>query len=217
MKRTQYSIVALTLIIAGLTLFLAACSPSGSSLGLTNQETPVLSKYNLNAYPMNKIICDPFTGQPQLDLEKGIKASLYPKLSTQPIWHSANDYINHYTKADQTLFFADFNIPTRSFQLGFTTAAGETLKDDLGYRLMEYFAVEFETDFMLANTDEETNYEFALLSDDGSKLQIQENGVWKDIINNDGDHQTRMGCSTQVLNLKKNQKIPMRVQYYQGP
>ena len=65
----------------------------------------------------------------------------------------------------------------------------------------------------------EGRYEFALLSDDGSLLELDTDGdkQFELIVDNDGLHSTRLGCSSIAVNLKHKQLLPLQLKYYQGP
>lgn len=177
------------------------------------------SKVNLNLHPMNKTVCDPFGGNTTQVMERGVQATLFYKTATSPVLSSALDYVTKAKRSDKTLFFADMNVPTRLFSEGFSTQTTGVLVDDSQNRLIENFGIKFQTTLQLAEGDSEGDYEFALLSDDGSRLKYKDprDDTWKDLINNDGDHPTRMGCGSTVINMNRRTQIPLEVIYYQGP
>lgn len=189
------------------------------------QNSPVeISSYDINAYPLNKLVCDPFDPTPVPSPKHGIKSSLWFRGLNQPIYNSVLNYISKYAKSEQTLFFNSVNVPTRMFYNGFPLESGDVVRDDLGTQLIEYFALKFESQITLGDNESEGLYEMALLSDDGSILNIKEpdsNGVlpsnWETLINNDGDTETRMKCSSRIIELNHGKKIPMELLYNQGP
>lgn len=186
--------------------------------------TPEKSAFDINAYPISKLVCDPFDEGEVPSPKHGIKANLWFRGFNQPRYYKAMDYINKSLKSEQNLFFSSINVPTRLFSSGFPLEMGDVIKDDTGNKLIEYFAIKYESQLTLSSGDDEGTYEIALLSDDGSILNIKDPssaGVlpeqWTTLINNDGDTPTRMKCSSQVIDFKKDKKIPMELFYYQGP
>jgi len=135
-----------------------------------------------------------------------------------------------------TLFFNKLFIGTRYFDRGFTTQEGTTVVNSAGNTLYEWFGVEFQTQIKLFDSDAnllevnpgllevdyppgyyEGDYQLAVLSDDGAVVHLEtENGL-QEIINNDGEHATKLGCSQQPIRLNRGQKVPIRIHYYQGP
>lgn len=173
--------------------------------------------YDINAYPMNKLVCDPMGGGGGGSPQQGIKAELFYRSSTQPRYYKAQDYIDFTTKAEQNLFFTEMFVPTRMFDVGFTTQTSGVLKDDAGSKLIEYFGIKMRTTIRLAPNDAEGIYEFALLSDDGSIMKIKDGNNFVKIIDNDGDHETQFGCSTQRIAMTRNTELETEILYYQGP
>ncbi len=185
---------------------------------------PQHSTYDINAYPLTKLVCDPFDPNPVPSPKHGIKSSLFFRGFNQPIYNSVLQYVSNYTKSGQTLFFNSINVPTRMFYNGFPLESGDVVRDDLGTQLIEYFALRFESQITLGEHDSEGLYELAILSDDGAILKIKEpdsNGVlpntWEVLVNNDGDTETRMKCSSRVIEMTHAKKIPMELLYHQGP
>ncbi|MBL7542480.1 MAG: fibronectin type III domain-containing protein [Bdellovibrionaceae bacterium] len=188
------------------------------------QATPEKSTYDINAYPLNKLVCDPFDPNTPPTPKHGIKSSLWFRGFNQPVYTSVLDYMSKYTASEQTLFFNSVNVPTRMFHSGFPLETGDVVRDDLGTQLIEYFAMKFESQITLSENDTEGLYEIAILSDDGTILKIKEpddQGVlptnWETHINNDGDTATRMKCSSRLIDMKHGKKIPVELLYYQGP
>ena len=172
-------------------------------------------KLNLNRYPVNKTVCDPLSASSttSTSYEKGLKAQLFYRDTGMPRYYKSTDYIEKTKASTQTIFLSDINVPTRMFTEGFVTPSGNILQSDAEERLIEYFALKATSHLSLTADDEEGDYELAMLSDDGSTLKI--NGEL--LINNDGDHPTRMGCASKITNLKKGDLLPLEMTYYQGP
>lgn len=175
------------------------------------------SSYNVNLHPMNKTVCDPWGGGGGTQLDKGIKASLFYRGAGMDRYYSAQEYIDKTVASSQQLFMSDLNVPTRMFSEGFSTQINSVVKDDAGNKLIEYFGLKFETVLKLRADQPEGNYELGSLADDGIVVKAKINGVWKTIINNDGDHPTQMGCSSSLVNMTYDSAIPLEVTYYQGP
>ncbi len=176
----------------------------------------VYSSFDVNLYPMNKLICDPFDGGSDTTFDKGLKAELYYRSEGQPKFSSLAPYFSEGTKSDQTLFFSQINVPTRLFSLGFPTETGDLVKRDDGEVLNEWFALRFTSSLTLGPDDSEGLYQLAVLSDDGSILRLQKNGEWVDVVNNDNNHPTRMGCG-DVIEMKAGEQHLLQLDYYQGP
>lgn len=209
---------------------LNACSSGGAPdkiegvVSSSNDGNQTMSQYNINSFPINKLVCDPFDPTPTPSPKHGIKGQLWYRGAGQPRYYKVMDYIEKTTKSDQALFLSSINVPTRLFSSGFPIATGDFVKDDSGNKLIEYFAMKYESQIVLADDEAEGLYEFALLSDDGSILKIKEpdaNNIlpasWESHINNDGDTPTRMKCSSRFVDMKKGKKIAMELYYYQGP
>lgn len=207
---------------------LSACSEDSDKKGNPPKvgalDAGVLGKYDISAYPINKLVCDPWGGGNPQDPQSGIKATLYYRGKNTPIYHAVMPYINTAVKSEQTLFFNRIDVPTRMFTEGFPLKTGGKIKDDSGNELIEYFALKFESNLQLTADDQEGDYELALLSDDGTVLKIQDrintnasDNAWETLITNDGDTPTRMGCTNRVIKMTRDKKVPIELYYYQGP
>lgn len=177
-----------------------------------------LMDLDVNVHPANKVVCDPFDDGSNPRINGGLIARLFYLQPGQARFRKAGDYIMQGRKSSQKLFFSSINVPTRKFEAGFATETGDVVRDDAGQVLNEYFALEFLSVIKLAPDQEEGLYEFALLSDDGAVLKLRdEDGIYRPIVDNDGDHPTRLGCGTQLVNLQRDSEKPVEIQYYQGP
>lgn len=172
-------------------------------------------KVDINRYPLNKTVCDPLSAShtTSTSYEKGLKASLFYRDAEMPRYYKSTDYIEKTKASNQTLFLSDINVPTRMFTEGFMTPSGNVLQKDSEEKLIEYFAIKANSHLALTEDDDEGDYELALLSDDGSTLKVS----GELLINNDGDHPTRMGCASKVISLKEGDLLPIEMTYYQGP
>lgn len=182
----------------------------------TQPEQGPLAVFDANMYPLNKVVCDPFDpGQPGPN--DGLVAQLFYRGQGQPIWYTAQDFINLGQKSQQKLFFSSLNVPTRLFSMGFPSETGASVTNDAGQMLNEYFALSFSSVLKLTEADEEGEYEFALLSDDGANMYVRDgDGVYQKIVANDGDHPTRLGCGAR-MNLTRQSELVVKMDYYQGP
>jgi hypothetical protein len=100
-------------------------------------------------------------------------------------------------KSASTIYVDSINIPPRSWSAGFPG-----LQDRF-----EWFGIEY-TGFFKANKEGE--YLFRLLSDDGSKLFIDDSLI----INNDGLHGAYSKTGKIMLN---DSRHSIKIQYFQGP
>jgi hypothetical protein len=180
-------------------------------------------KVNVNKYSSNKLVCDPFNTPEVITstaYQKGLKASLHYLDAGMPRLYKATDYVQFGKKSDKTVFLTDVNVPTRMFTEGFSTPSGQTLAKDSGEKLIEFFGLKMTSNLILTDLDEPGEYELAMLADDGSNLILKSgDGDNADelIINNDGDHPTRMGCANRTIRIVRNALLPIEITYYQGP
>ncbi len=165
-------------------------------------------------------VCDPFTDNAShvgSSLDLGLVASIHYIAPGQPLLSSAADYRDHATPLDATLFLSQLNIPTRAFDLGFVTQAGQLIQTPEGNTLYEYFSIHADTEIQLAPDEAPGSYQFALLADDGAVLNIDEGTGLHPVVNDDGVHPTRLGCATQAVQMSAGVTLPAHIDYYQGP
>ncbi|KHD89240.1 MAG: hypothetical protein OM95_05370 [Bdellovibrio sp. ArHS] len=163
-------------------------------------------------------VCDPLSQNSGATPDSGLLGKLI--LRTPEMGKKISgvmDYYNKGQKLDAKLYFSDVNVPTTPFTSGFKNVNGDVLVDAQGNKLIEHFAIEYTSVLKLSAADKEGHYEIATLSDDGSRVFIKENNQWNEIINNDGDHSTRMGCAFRTVELKRDSEVPIKILYYQGP
>jgi len=181
-----------------------------------NPEQGPLAVFNANVYPLNKVVCDPFDpGQPGPN--DGLIAQLYYRGQGQDRWYKTSDYISFGQKSQKNIFFSSLNVPTRIFSLGFPTETGSSIQNDAGVVLDEYFALSFSSILKLSANDEEGDYQLAILSDDGAMMYVRDtNGQYQEVVSNDGDHPTRLGCG-QTITMNYDTELVVKLNYYQGP
>lgn len=216
-----------TLAIISLFILTISCTKNKQNdeniTGTSTSASEVLgvSQYNINSFPLNKLVCDPFSTVPVPSPKHGIKASLWYRGLGQLRYYTVMDYLLHTTHSEQNLFFSSINVPTRLFSTGFPIETGGSIEDDNHEKLIEYFALKMESQLTLGNTSEPGTYELAILSDDGAVLKIKDpastSNSFETLINNDGDTPTKMKCSNRLLEITSESQIPLELYYYQGP
>jgi len=209
--------IAQVLTVVGAGLLIGCTHKSADS----DSPTVTKSQYDVNKYAVNATVCDPLGGSstPSSDPQQGIKASLWYLTSGQPIQHDVESMINVGHASSENLFFSTLNVPTRLFTEGFPLQTGGSIKDDMGNELIEYFALRFESLIQLGSDDPEGDYQFGMLSDDGTIWSLASTEAGQDyqiMLNNDGDHPTQMGCGP-IVHMTKTTKLVSRIDYYQGP
>jgi hypothetical protein len=110
-------------------------------------------------------------------------------------------------------YLNSLNVPTRAFSTGFPKTDGGNLLDSAGNTLFEWFQLKMKADFQLSASDVSGDYEFALLSDDGSRLSLGGNRL----INYPSNTPTRLHCSNSSIFLNRTTRLPLEVEYFQGP
>jgi hypothetical protein len=187
--------------------------------------TPVEQKgpIDLNAYPLDKIICDSFATASPSGPGMGVIANIFylPKDSA-PAANLAEAFAEG-VRSERQLFLAQVNIPTREWAQGFTDGLGQGLKDESGEPLSHSFALKLRSTLRLAPTDAPGLYEFALLSDDGAVLRLRgSDGEFRTVVDGDGSHPTRLSCSSRpgtsrTVELTPTSELALELDYHQGP
>lgn len=164
-----------------------------------------------------RTVCDPFNvGTTARD--RGLVGNLLFLEDSQPRYTAVSDYIDNGTPIASTLYFDKLFVPTRAFDLGFYTQDGELVLNHNGQPVYEYFGLRLESQLTLGDNEPEGWYQMAVLSDDGARVsEINPDGTKSIIVNNDGTHSTRMGCSSRSIYMERGTKLPILVEYYQGP
>src|SRR5690606_11446090 len=151
------------------------------------------------------LVCDPFGGDRVVNAKNGLEAQLtylpatnatvknnHMALTTDSFAPGATDV----TVAPAQIFLSQINTPTTLFSKGFKTSTGSTLKDLKGNTLVEWFSIRAQGMIMLNASDLEGDYQFALLSDDGSVMRIDRTGTGSSFetwINNDAVQANKLG------------------------
>jgi hypothetical protein len=175
--------------------------------------------------PSGGIACPYNTGPDAVSPQNGLVGNLYYLNSSQPRYTQVEDYIQHGTEDPATLYFNQLDVPTRDYLQGFPTQTGSALKTSSGTSLYEYFGLRFESQIRLAPGDQSGRYQFAILSDDGSIMSINQSGQsgqsgnsgFQQFINNDGITESRLECANQGINFDATTSLPVQIDYFQGP
>ena len=166
----------------------------------------------------NSVVCDPFNTSNSALAGHGIAATLSYLTPGMPLYNNTLDYITNGVEAPVSLFLNDINVPTRYFSDGFTTQSGSTLLDAQGNTLYEYFALQMSGGITLGPNDAPGLYQFAILSDDGALLTVNDTGEgYYTLVDDDGTHPTQMGCTTKAINFTNSTVVPFVYDYHQGP
>lgn len=189
-----------------------SCTYHGSNYGVDPNAV-----YEFPEADPDQTVCDPLSNTPSESRTLGLAAKLYVRSPEMKTVSGVMDYYSKGIRMDQDLYFASINVPTRMFDKGFTNESGATLIDGSGKKLIENFAVEYNSILKLSQDDKEGEYELGIISDDGARVFFKENDQWKELINNDGNHPSRFGCTFRTLTMKKETEVPIKVLYYQGP
>lgn len=187
-------------------------SESGTEIDIL---PPPVEAPNPNTYSCNALDGENVSPAPR---EQGVRGTLYYLDSTQPRYNNVADYLaNGNLVSDVALYFSRIFIPTRPFDRGFVTHAGETILNHNDNTLYEYFAIRHEGRIQLGSKPPGL-YQMAVLSDDGAMFSMDFTGAnYENVVSNDNNHPTRMACASIPVELSATDKIPFLLDYYQGP
>lgn len=203
MKKT-HSFRYLSLSFTGAcALFFSSCAQDVTRSGYASEQN------------FNQLVCDPNDAKNQIDSTLGLRGKIYSVTSNPSSLTSSEQYLAQGTDLGVEMYLSKLHVPERLFGEGFIAADGTALTDNNGNRLVEYFALAFESSLKLSASDAEGKYQLAILSDDGATMRI-DNGATV-LIQNEGAHPTRMGCASQTIELKRDTRIPFKLSYFQGP
>lgn len=155
------------------------------------------------------VICDPFSESTDCKDDAGLMGFLY----YLPGGKHLNDFFKCGEKLKTPLILTHLNIPQRSWDKGFPIGGGKLLSNSRGVVLKEYFAMDLSGFLTPPSSLAEGNYQFAVLSDDGSRIELNDNLV----VDNDGVHASTWACASSPVYLTPGNKMKMKVQYFQGP
>lgn len=162
-------------------------------------------------------VCDPLSGGQAAGADDGLYAQLYFQHPGDEPLTSAQSFATEAQPAGLHLFFSELNVPTRMFDQGFYTRSGSLLQTPQGHTLYEYFGLKFETKIVLGPNDPQGLYQFAILSDDGSVVLLDQGAGFDTHIDNDGVHPSRFKCGQSFVDMTLASAVPAQIYYYQGP
>ncbi len=203
--------VMFPVMFLGFSLFLVGCPDQGSVQdGGTN--------VNFQP-PPDASVCNPFQNQSGFtDPSYGAQGALYYAGPTDPGFNSVENYFtpNHLIQ-NAVLFFNQIYVPTRPFDRGFTTMTGQPIQTPDGNSLYEWFAIRFDGSLVASANFPPGYYEMGILADDGAILKVDLGNGLQNIINDDGNHPTRMGCTSTPVYLDQSMPLKYELDYNQGP
>lgn len=165
----------------------------------------------------NPYICDPWGGGGG-GSHNGLKGDLAYFNQAQVNQGLANQVRNYFGSAGiaspAVMFLNLLNYPTRPFSEGFHLPDGTQITKNTGEPLLEWFALRLKTEIRLNSNNPDGLYQFALLSDDGSILNITGIG---DVVNNDGITPTRFAYAAQPIQMNHSTSLPAEILWTQGP
>lgn len=203
--------------------------PSGGS-GSNNEPDP---NSNASQDPNNPtggssnqppLICDPFSPGNVISPEFGLRGKIFAESDAAigPTLTSSFQYFTPARQQNADLFMQAINVPGRRWSSGFATPGGEVLKITVNGQetnLVEWFAIQAESFVVLSETDSLGKKQLAIISDDGSTLELKnESLAYEPFISNEGVHAQKLKVSQGVFNFSaRDQKFPIRINYFQGP
>ncbi len=181
----------------------------------TPQPDPTVSAQPVpNPSQSAPVVCDG-NSQP-ISVANGIQGRVI--LGSEAIAGSVDSMLTQGKEVTSNLFLNTISIPTINFDQGFTATDGTKLKDANGNLMVEWFALDLKSQLALSDTDQEGDYELAMISDDGAVLSVADKkGKLQTLISSDGLHSSAMACAPTTVRLKRGQKLPFELKYYQGP
>ncbi len=164
-----------------------------------------------------RTVCDPFNGGASAR-NRGLVGNLVYLMDDQPRYTSVHDYILNGAPIQSTLYFDKLFVPTRAFDLGFYTQDGTLITNQNNQPIYEYFGMRLESQLTLGANENPGWYELATLADDGAVISVKNSdGSLTKIVDNDGTHATKMGCASNAVYMDRDTKLPVVIEYYQGP
>ena len=220
---------------------------------------PLISPLVAPMFDPTHTVCDPFAApsslaasctaqsfvgrlfvQPRSALVPGhnCSATVFPVGAT-----NVDDYVGQAGwDSGLTIAMSQLNVPPQPFTNGFQTSSGKLLTvPGTNQPLIEWFGLELEGRFRLHLGEAPGQYQIAVISDDGSKVEYDptDSGAYRPLIDDQtpsigiqtatgclpGGQSARMGCSKvfndtstiTTLDMTSTNVIPLRVRWYQGP
>lgn len=207
---------ATSFVMAGCSGSLSNNSAEEKSVG--REEVLPRMALNVNSYPLNQLVCDPFQSDEtsSLSFENGLKAELYTVEDSSEVGDSVVDYIDRAKKSPFKMFFNRLSFGTQKFVSGFLNEAGGVIHNQLKEIIHEHFAIKLTGSLILHQDQDEGEYEFSMIADDGAVFRIFYEGQWIEVLNGDGSHPTTYSCGITSLSLKKGTSYPVEILYFQA-
>ncbi len=158
------------------------------------------------------LICNPLGGgttPPAPSSHAGLIGFLY---EGQNQWNSMDQYFSNGYKHPETIYFSNFNVPTRAFDEGFGVA-GDFLRNIHGDKLIEWFAILAKGNIVLPADKTPGAYHIVTLSDDGVRVSVDGHTI----INNPTTHAPTINCASELVELNRGDEKPFELGYFQGP
>jgi len=227
--------------------FASACTSQNGFRRMPHPEA--LPPDILIANQLDTPICDPFgsvhTSSVTTSLRNGLKAQIRVPPSSafedvaqdigngqllrpirdseRPIWEVLYSYLSNQYGAvtvSREMYARQVNTPTRRFEQGFMMNTNELLQGANGDPVLEWFNVSFASGVIAADSTEESQYEFAVLSDDGARLKI----AGETYFDSPNPHPTKMLChdggvhsSGRWVSISEDHPVDIELDYFQGP
>lgn len=192
----------LTLLVC--TLLLNGCGKAAYNFTSSAQE----------ATSGDNFVCDPNEAPPSA--EHGVIGSLNyltPAQVQTGLGAKLADYFDHGIHIASPIYMSKLDIPTQVFTRGFITITGEPLKTIDGDILTEWFALKYKMQIKLTDSEATGRYQFALLADDGVTLTTPS----RTLISNDTITATSFNYAQTFVTMNRQTKLPIEIQYFQGP
>lgn len=222
MKPHYLRLIVLTIAVIGVGSLFQNCSNANFSpeeASLDNPNNSITGNGGGGGGGSIPVVCDPFDKKNIVDAQSGIEGRIYSaasrldRSSCAGSQCSSRDYIAQGEKINAALFMNRIFVPTRDFTQGFDVNGSNPLTDANNNTLIEWFALDLQSNFILKDSDSEGLYQFAVISDDGATLSV----AGQDILVSEGEHAPELACASQVTAIKKGDMIPFRLTYFQGP
>lgn len=188
---------------------------------------PLIDNQDLTPDPDDKEppICDPFSNGGAAEAKNGIRGTLHYYEVGDPLISSIRNSTHFMSgvpgvvDAPSAVYLNQLDVPTRAFDQGFTSGDGQLLRTMSGDPLIEWFSLRMASNLVAPTVSEEGDYQFAMHSDDGALLKIDENrdGNFEVLVDDDTIHSPHLKCATRTVHLKAGDPLPMKLDYFQGP
>lgn len=164
-------------------------------------------------------VCSPFGGE---QIIPGVRAKLYQgALGSKKF----SDFIQEGSLISDKVFLSSLDRAPGSFTKGFENNSGDLLKDAQDEPLLEWFALDMETNIQLNDDQEEGYYIFKGIIDDGFWLEFEgRNQEMETVVKYEAWTPPRHHCFTtkngnivKAYRMTRNTVKSARARYFQGP